>query len=220
MSVLRFKNVSCRCAFVAAAFAFIILLLSSCSRPSSVYRNESETLRSQLLRKEIAETWSQELESSILTQKIEVPGGIERGMNVSPKVLAASRPDAETKPLYPEIEGFAVLDVSALPEQALSVLHSFCTAIKNASDADPYMVRSSIYSLFLFRTELMEYFGFTPVFASYTLGQPFISDTVCQCPVRFTRKNGKFIDVYVYLDRTSSWKVKSIEGMQQGDWLL
>lgn len=203
-------------------FAAIVLALSavSCSQPNTALQEESDTLRTTAEALDRDTFWADELESSVLTARLSGADGIDSSVPVSPKTVAISVQESGCAPVYPEVEGFASLDVSALSEGALRVLNRFCAAV--IAEEPPFELmadgRTYVLSLFLYDlSRLPRGRGF----GRYVLGKPFVSDELCQCPVRFFYKaesqvkaatyKADGIDFFLYVvQEDGEWKIQQI----------
>ena len=193
---------------------FLLLTLISCTQPSNVGVYDGLDLRSQAQELESSVHWAQELESSVLTETVGGADGIIKSISSDSSIIFASGKEKEYEPVYPEIEGFSILNTSMLPETARIVLENFCNAIINGTSADACFARNSIYVLVVFRYDLAKYNA--GKFSEYILGEPFSSPTIIQCPVRFLKKDGTPMDFAVYLKPDDMCRICAIEYLKGG----
>ena len=181
----------------------------SCSNNTAVNEEAFETLRTEAQSLEDSMKWTIELEPDTLKQRVSGADGMDRSLVASGTFVFASGAESEYPRIYPKIEGFANLDVSKYEDSDLTLVKGFCRAVTAGEDADAFINKDSLYTLVLFRYDLLTYYGNSkPPFTSYLIGEPFINENVYQCPVRFLQKSGKGLDVCLYLD--SSGKSRKI----------
>ena len=174
----------------------------SCTQNTVSASEGYETLKEEAVQKESLLTWTQELEGTILTEKIQGADGLEKSLASSGSNIFASGSEAEYPPIYPQIEGFSSLDISAMEDSVRTLLKGFCNSIISKSDSDSFFKKDSLYTLVLFRYDLsFQYNTSYPAFKGFILGEPFINENVYQCPIRFTEKSGKHTDVCAYLEK-------------------
>ena len=188
----------------------LVCILASCSHNSSESDFDMNTLRkeSDQLSSEIK--WEQDIESSILLKKISGADGFVKSLAGNPQFVFASGAEADYEPIYPQIEGFASLDMSNCPEAAKRILDDFCNSTASARNTESYMASGCMYSLVLFKYDLKN-LGYT-TFDSYILGEPFVSPEILQCPVRFIKGDDVILDVLIYLkeDSPGFYKIHNI----------
>lgn len=162
----------------------MLLFVTSCSNVNNaVVDTESGTLRYTADKLDKTTTWTSELEGDRLTKKVESADGIDKTVEVDPSMIFASGNEQAYQPIYPAIPDFAVLNTSTLDESAITLLDGFCTAITKNVDADSFMAKNHLYSLVLFQYDLNQ--GDKPLFSSYVIGEPFVTENAIQCPIRF-----------------------------------
>lgn len=193
---------------------FLFLTFVSCTQPSNLGAYDGTDLRSQALALENGVHWAQELESSVLTTNVAAADGIIKSLQSDTSIIYASGKEDDYEPIYPEIEGFSILNTSMLPETARAVLENFCNAIINGTSADACFARDSIYVLLIFRYDIAKYNA--GKFSEYILGEPFANLSIIQCPVRFLRKDGTFMDFVVYLKPEDMCRICAIEYIKGG----
>ena len=170
--------------------SYCIVAVTACSNPNNGNESENNTTLRYTADVIVNNTqWTAELETKVLTTPVNGADGIEKSITAAPDNVFASGSEELYEPLYPEIPGFSRLNTSSLDVGALQLLDGFCSAITANSDADNFMAKGDLYSLVLFLYDLDETNG--PLFKSYILGEPFKSDEIFQCPVRFYYDNTK-----------------------------
>ncbi|MFA6936635.1 MAG: hypothetical protein WCQ67_00220 [Treponema sp.] len=157
----------------------------SCKNPNTADTESTElNLRSTAESYSKKTEWTTEIEGEKLTAKIPAADGIESSLSASPQNIFMSGNESSYSPVYPEITDFAILDTSALDSGALSTLDGFCNSITNNKDADSFIAKDQLYTLVLFLYDFKS--EEKPLFSSYVLGKPFISDDeTIECPARF-----------------------------------
>lgn len=209
--------------FLPVFLAFLICF-SSCSKSkSSSDVNSSSGFIQEIFSARKVE-WTAELENSSESGKKNVSPRLPEKIRlnaVSYGVFVANNKDS----LYPYIEGFASLDLTALNTEAEEVLKGFCKAFCASESLDSFMAEKSISELVFFKsdtdalfssaekekadsessTESAENEGFT-----YIYGKPFVTDDTFEVPVCFISKKGR-LTVYLYLDKKSDWKIEQIQ---------
>ncbi len=195
---------------IQLALFSLTLFFSSCSHNSLDSEFEMYTLRKESEELGASIKWEQEIESSVMNSRLIGADGIVKSLAGNPQYIFASGAEDEYDPIYPMIEGFASLDMRNCPEAARRTLDEFCTAIASAKNAEYYMAQGCMYSLVLFKYDLGN-LGYS-TFSSYILGEPFVSQEIMQCPVRFLTKDDFTLDVLLYLKEDSSglYKIHNI----------
>jgi hypothetical protein len=214
--------------YISLLGAALIMVFTGCSNPNvGMVEGDSGTLRATADILDTKTEWTEELEKARLTKTNTSVDGIDQSVDSSPMNIFASGNEGSYAPIYPSIPDFSVLNYSSLDPNALSVIDGFCTAITKNVDADSYMQDGHLYSLVLFLYDL-DMRG-EPLFKSYILGEPFISDDGIECPVRFYYENKKIpadyirapekvgsaydpsLDINLYLVKQDSvWKIDQI----------
>ena len=188
----------------------LVCIFASCSHNSSYSDFDMNTLRKESDKLSSEIKWEQDIESSILLKKISGADGFVKSLAGNPQFVFASGAEAEYDPIYPQIDGFASLDLSNCPEAAKRVLDEFCNATAAARNAESCMASGCMYSLVLFKYDLKN-LGYS-TFDSYILGEPFVSPEILQCPVRFLKGQDIMLDVLLYLkeDSPGFYKIHNI----------
>ena len=188
----------------------LTVFFASCSHGSLDTDFEMYTLRKESDDLNSSIKWEHEIESSILLQKISGADGLVKSLAGSPQYVFASGAEDDYDPIYPQIVGFATLDMRNCPEEAKNVLDGFCTAIASSRNAESFMAQGCMYSLVLFKYDLGS-LGYS-TFNSYILGEPFVSPEILQCPVRFLKGEDFTLDVLIYLkeDSPGFYKIHNI----------
>lgn len=136
---------------------FSVFLLSltffifSCSNNSDdkIQTEEFETLKEETQSISAKITWTDELESGRLTDKLKNPEGI--GNKVKASVLSVvSKKETDPKFIYPSLEGFGSLDTSLIPLNLKSEVLKFCGAFSKNQDLTSLTRKESLYNLALF----------------------------------------------------------------------
>ncbi len=168
-------------------FLFIFVSCSNVTFGNGVY--DQVTLRASTEELDLKTEWTQLLEATRLTDNIEKADGLSDKLDASISIVFASGKEENYNPVYPCVEGFSVIDTSLLSDEAKSIVNGFCMAVIKNEGMETYMAKKSLYSLliFLYDIESQKSMENTrgPLFSDYLLGQPFDSDEIIQCPVRF-----------------------------------
>ncbi len=182
--------------------------LFSCSVGIEAYQDYTDVTLRQTIGQIAQRTyWTHDIDGSILSSKIIGADGVSQTFSADPTSVFASGAESLYPPIYPDIEGFAVLNTSGLSESAAANLNGFCNAIVEKRSADSFMDRDSIYSLVIFNYDINRE---GKRFTSFILGEPSNNGPIIQCPVRFLEKDG-FQDAFVYLSPDRSYKIISLE---------
>lgn len=186
------------------------MILASCSHSQLDSEFDMLTLRKESEEMASSIKWEQEIESSVLLKKITGADGLVKSLAANPQFIFASGAESEYEPVYPQIAGFASLDMTLCPDSARRLLDEFCSLIASGKNAEHCMAGGCLYSLVLFKYDLTS-LGYS-TFSSYILGEPFVSPEIIQCPVRFLTKDDFNLDVCLYLkeDSPGFYKVHNI----------
>ncbi len=191
------------------SISLLILSFFSCSVEKVEFQDEEiVTLRKTISQVSDKIYWTQELDSSILESRVNGADGISKSMTADPSNIFASGAESFYEPVYPAFEDFALLDTSSLVEVARNNLAGFCNSVVEKRPADSYMDPNEMYALVIFNYDVNRE---GKKFTGYVLGEPFETDSLLQCPVRFFEKGGAFQDVLVYLNSKKEYKVSAIE---------
>ncbi|MBR6193570.1 MAG: hypothetical protein IKQ66_05355 [Treponema sp.] len=194
--------------FLNILLVYTALFFFSCSVGIEAYQDYTDVTLRQTIGQIAQRTyWTHDVDGSILSSKIVGADGVSQMFTASPSCIFASGAESLYPPVYPDIEGFAVLNTSGLNSSAMANLSGFCNAIVEKKSADTFMDRDSIYSLVIFNYDINRE---GKKFTSFILGEPSNSGPIIQCPVRFLEKDG-FQDVFVYLSPDRSYKIISLE---------
>ncbi len=194
----------------STAFIFVsaVLLFSCSSELEHLEEFNGVTLRQTVTRISQKMYWTRDIDGSVLSSKVIGADGISKSVTASPSNVFASGTEDSYPPVYPSIDGFAVLNTSMIPDAAISVLDGFCSAIVERKGADSYMDASSIYALVIFRYDINRE---GKRFKSYILGEAYDTGPLLQCPVRFLENDGSFQDARIYLSPERSYRIVSLE---------
>ena len=195
---------------IQLALFSLTLFFSSCSHNSLDSEFEMYTLRKESEELGASIKWEQEIESSVLNSRLIGADGIVKSLAGNPQYIFASGAEEDYAPVYPQIRGFASLDMTNYPEGAKKVLNDFCSSIAAGNNAESYMAQGCMYTLVLFKYDLSG-LGYSR-FSSYILGEPFVSPEILQCPVRFLDKDNMSLDVLIYLkeDMIGTYRIHNI----------
>lgn len=183
--------------FLTVLFSISAVSCSSSEGESAV--DSHKTLRRQAENLLTVTNWSEEIESNRLTEAVEIPSGISSSVKLSPLVLNAS--DSVTEKIYPDLEGFGSLNVSAMPPEVKKLVRNFASAFCKNEETDQFMASSSKYELGLLYKDLTLIFEQKsedePLFDSFIIGMEIQNNFICEVPLRFN-KGKKSVDLTVY----------------------
>lgn len=188
---------------------FLLIFATSCSNEQSVWTFDTDTLRTEASTLEEHTPWTGELESSLLSGKLSSSTeGISKNITLSPALIFASGAEDSYTPIYPALEGFATLNTSLLPQEALATLDGFCKALINDAVDESFLARDALFEYVLFAYDMKKHLDATSALKKYILGEPFVSEDFIQCPVRFYRQNERTMDIVVYMTaHEGGWKI-------------
>jgi len=184
----------------------ILFLFSACSKTESdASFNGNGTLKSLLVTKGESAVWTNELESSFLTETLETHDKISKDVNLTPEVLNIS--DSDSEKIYPQLKDFGSLDTESLSSESNKIVKDFFDAVStDLLSAESLMKSGSVFSLVFFADDLEKGFSGkkqaeedSKLFTSYLIGSSYLSGQEVQIPVRLY--NGKkFADITVFVD--------------------
>ena len=192
-------------------FLLIVLslcIISSCSKRSVISEAEQvETLKS-LSEKKIREVyWTDPLESGRLQEDISKIPGISPELRISPIMMIAAKNQEQN--IYPSFADFGSLDISVLPATLFSIVEEFSAAIINDTDADQFMVKSSLFNLALFYEDLRSSNRLN--MTDYIIGEPFTFGDDYEVPVRFSSSSGSVDVKLFFIQEGDTWKIDQIQ---------
>ncbi len=189
-----------RCLFFLLISA--IFLFFSCSnqnQDSEIF--EEETLRAETERMANSFAWTLELEKGRLTEK-KREEHISSSVKLSPISIVSSLPQ---KNIFPFIDNFGSLDVTALPKSLKSEIAAFCASLSKGENVDSFMAKGCLYSLALFYRDFSEkkYKN-----APWIFGNVHYLGTNWEILVRF----GEDFDVLLFwTNEDETWKIDQIK---------
>jgi len=193
-------------------FAFLLL---SCTKkgPLASSFSKNDTIQNEVEKKVNTLEWTTEIEKTLLKKKVDKSDFVSDSLPLSPSVMTCIASDSIVVPIFPELEGFANLDISDIAEDSKKVIDSFCLSVINNTIDETLFEKENLYTLVLFLYDVQNY---SPML-SYRIGKPFISDSVFQVPVRFCSKK-ETMDVFVYLVQNEEGsKIDQIQIQKVGD---
>ena len=111
--------------------------------------------------------------------------------------------------IYPSFADFGSLDISVLPATLLSIVEEFSAAIINDTDADQFMVKSSLFNLALFYEDLRSSNRLN--MTDYIIGEPFTFGDDYEVPVRFSSSSGSVDVKLFFIQEGDTWKIDQIQ---------
>lgn len=199
----------------------LLLLLSvffmSCASQVNQENSDSATLRVIATTLDENTDWSKSMEGSVLEEDYSKDGKVK--VELIPMVIALA--EDEGNDIYPHIDGAFSLDVSGYEKECYAALENFFRAFRDGEKLEEHFKSSNLYSLVMFLYDYGEKFGEKKI-SWYAIGEPFINENYCQCPVRlfFAGKKSdekksyrdSHADVIVFaLKEGSGWKLLSLE---------
>ena len=202
----------------------LIFSVTACKNSSEtklVY-TEADTIKKSVKEREQDITWTLELESDRLTQRIN-RSSMEIGSDVPYNKELFKISNKKNQPIYPEFSDFGSLDTRNLRPAVKEKLNNFCSSLssENHNGADSYFSRKYIFNYVFFVKDLEEGWKIIfeqeypkpkakenekpapGVFTKWTFGEPFIGSEIIQIPVRFYATCG-IIDVTVFLNSSGN----------------
>lgn len=206
--------------FSAVSIIAAGLLFFSCSSESQIDLNSGsdETLRMTFSSRNSEVIWSREIESSLLSKKINTSSYVSSNLKLDPEVYMISSTDEE--PVYPSIDGFGSLDSTKISPEVKKIVDSFAQNVISWNFDENLIQKNSIFSLAMFKYDVEsgwknnfnEDFPLTAekkLFSSYYCGEPFVDEEFLSVPLRFKTPK-KFIDVQIFIDKTENFKITQI----------
>ncbi|MBR0154947.1 MAG: hypothetical protein IJM22_02625 [Treponema sp.] len=193
----------------ALFFTFISLsLLAGCKNAAQTQSDESEFSLKKIADAKNGEIqWTQELEKGRLSKKVNRNDYMNPAVTFNPDSMIALDAGKNFREIYPEIEGFASLDIRDIDSDALNLVQSFFSSFIKKKECDEFMESNSIFSLAIFSFDLNQK-NIDPSTCSYIIGKGYFSDNAFEIPVRLYNKE-KFVDTKIY--------IKEIQFTKQND---
>ena len=186
-----------------------ICLFSSCEKQKKAAMQKISSLRDEAAIMESRLTWQKELHPEEITEQAAKPK-IARTVAVTPDSILAIK-GGEKQKAYPTLRGFARLDISAYDAAQFATVKGFCSALAKNQNAESFIMRGYLWTLSLFRYNLESRGKKAASISSYILGEPFINENECQCPVRLIFRDKSSTDIFIYLAKTNQdWKINQI----------
>ena len=199
----------------------LLLLLSvffmSCASQMNQENSDSATLRVIATTLDENTDWSNSMEGSILEEDYSKDGMVK--FELTPMAFAVTEDGGNE--IYPHIDGAFSLDVTGYEKECYEAVENFFRAFRDGEKLEEHFKSSNLYSLVMFLYDYGEKFGEKKI-SWYAIGEPFINENYCQCPVRlfFAGKKSdekksyrdSHADVIVFVSREDSgWKLISME---------
>lgn len=181
----------------AIVFSIMFLFFSCSTEINNQVMTGEDNLKSIAAQKEKTVQWTQELEKNRLSQKIDSIEYINQFLRLNPPTMTAFEAGMSRTVIYPELDGFASLDISDVDANIISLINSFCKSLANETECDSFMNSESIFSLALFLYDAENY-GFDFKNTKWLIGKAFVLENAFEIPVRFVNMNKK-LDVHFYV---------------------
>lgn len=174
-----------------STFAFISLFalqnifFVSCS--NSVVQTESEegAIKYAASRLENQTEWTSSIDGDILFQDVKSPEDLDRSVKISTNNVYLLSSEKDYENIFPYIQDFASLNISAYDANSLSFIQDFCNAFIKNLQTDSFFQENHIYSIVVFKYQLEKILPEDYKFTKYILGEPFFFEEYIECPVRF-----------------------------------
>lgn len=197
-------------------FSFLVLFGCSNASQNQNFVIDNDNLKAAVLSRTQNLQWTQELEKSRLSQKINPEDSISDNLKYTPSVMIAVEGGISTTAVYPVIDGFGSLDISDIDPGAINIIDSFCIAYKKGESCDKFMAENSIYSLSLFLFDASEE-DFSVSGMDWIIGKAFVSESSIEIPVRIFNAK-KYIDVNFFMRQDKeTYKILDLEISNTGD---
>ncbi|MGN0739196.1 MAG: hypothetical protein ACI4LX_03390 [Treponema sp.] len=183
--------------FAAVIFSVIFLFFSCSTEINNQAMAGEENLKSITAQKEKTVQWTQELEKNRLSQKIDSIEYVNQFLKLNPPTMTAFEAGMSRPIVYPELDGFASLDISDVDANIIFLINNFCRNLAKETECDSFMNSESVFSLALFLYDAKNY-GFSFKNTKWLIGKAFVLENGFEVPVRFVNENKK-LDVHFYL---------------------
>ena len=161
--------------------------------------------------------WAREIESSVLSRKINTSAYISSNLKLEPELYLAAV--TEETPVYPSLNGFGSLDSTQLVPETKQIVEKIAENIISWNFDESLFEKNTVFSLILFKYDVengwKEKFGADfpsgeeRKFSVYYCGEPFIEEDFISVPLRFKNSKG-FVDVRIFIDRSQNFKIAQI----------
>lgn len=141
-----------KCVAWTLAFFAIFTLVSCSAMDEDDNYVVQETIKSNVDNINQISLWTGELEAGLESTKHSAVQGISYDMPITETNINASLdlPSA----IVPSLQDFGSLDLSALDEKTLALLHDFCLAVCKKDSLEAFFKDSNLYSLFFFINDM------------------------------------------------------------------
>lgn len=209
--------------FILIGFSFI-----SCSHKKNIKieSNSAETIKQIINEKNSTLIWSNEIEPNRLNEKIIInEEKIAKEVERTPLMVISQNFDCN--PVYPELDGFTNLDISAMNESLKKTVNDFCEEFSNKNIFtnigkfyNSKFVFNSVLFLDDFKLSYEKKIGKFPyksdstdektgLCSSYIIGKPDISSEFFEIPVRFYCQS-KFVDLTLIIKDSVPYEIFDI----------
>lgn len=210
----------CRNPFFAVILIFLSVLFFSCSSDSSIdlISGSDETLRMTFSERNSNVIWSREIETSVLSRKINTSAYVSSNLKLEPEAYLVSASDEA--PVYPSLEGFGSLDSTQISPEVKSAIEKFIGNIISWNFDENLVGENSIFSLVLFKYDIENGWknnfeedfpsdAEKKLFSTYYYGEPFVEEESVSVPIRLKNSKG-FVDIQIFIDKTENFKISQI----------
>lgn len=211
--------------FLCLVGAFFV----SCASQMDQGNSDGVTLRVTATTLDENTDWSQSMEEKILEEDYSKESSVKQ--ELTPMLYSVA--ENEEEDIYPRIDGAFSLDVSRFEKECYEAVDGFFRAFKMDEKPENFFKTANLYSLVMFLYDYKVKFGSKKI-SWHAIGEPFINDDYCQCPVRlffagkgngkgkekFEKRsyNGSHVDVIVFAAKDGKkWKLVSVEFASGGE---
>ena len=132
--------------------------------------------------------------------------GLSADVSLDPRTAAVTKKSVEG--IYPYIEGFTVLDRSALNDDALSCVQSFFSFLRDRKGFESVVSPETLPQVMVFMYDF-DAFVDSQRIESCLIGGAFGDDDSVGCAMRIIMEDKTYMDLNIYLSREGGkWKIQ------------
>ena len=190
-------------------FITVIFFFLSCSNHLEhkvVSFQEEDTVKALIQNKSNQIIWSKEIDPVTLSNPIPKISGVSKNVRINSTVASVVQNILE--PVYPELEGFALLDTSKITSDLKSNLVSFCDFMCKdvLSVPETLFVDEYVFNLVFF-IQNMKDLDLVKNYTRYVIGKAEESFDVIEIPVRFYSSEIT-LDLNIIFKRNEKYKIQ------------
>lgn len=201
--------------FVIFSLPFVLFFSCSNSQNTKLINVDSDTLKKEINKIDADIIWTKNIESEILTSKIEKHEYLDSSISSSVQILNVL--NSEKSRVYPYFDKFGSLNDEYVSSGLRTFVDDFFNSIKeNFSDEGINLFSNEhLFSYVLFKNDIQkkwtELFGEKEiVFNSYIIGEPFYFEETIELPMRLYFESG-FVYITVHILEKSGYKIYQID---------